>query len=166
MTAPLRLQNTIRKHVCLTPQGLARIEAWAKENELNFSAAIETLALVALEKESVNYIIPALRATALQALQLSFNRLARLLSDIAVESAVARTTSEGILLQLLREVAATHPDDFEEVVNVRRDGSRDIDARIRRLHKDIKAGMEAASVGRLRDAVSQVEELLAGEEEE
>jgi hypothetical protein len=166
MTSAKRLQSTKRKSVRLTPQGLTRIDTWAKANELNFSAAIETLALIGLEKESVDYIIPALRTTTLQALQLSFNRLARLLSDIAVESAVARTTSEGILLQLLREVAAAHPDDFEDVVNVRRDGSRDIDARIRRLHKDIKAGMEAASVVRLRDAVSQVEELLAGEEEE
>jgi hypothetical protein len=166
MTSAKRLQSTKRKSVRLTPQGLTRIDTWTKANELNFSAAIETLALIGLEKESVDYIIPALRTTTLQALQLSFNRLARLLSDIAVESAVARTTSEGILLQLLREVAAAHPDDFEEVVNVRRDGSRDIDARIRRLHKDIKAGMEAASVVRLRDAVSQVEELLAGEEEE
>jgi hypothetical protein len=165
MTSAKRLQSTKRKSVRLTPQGLARIQAWAKENGLNFSAAIETLALMGLEKESVDYIIPALRTTTLQALKLTFNRLARLLSDVAYESAVARTTSEGILLQLLREVAAAHPDDFEEVVNVRRDGSRDIDVRIRRLHKDIKAGMEAASVGRMRDAVSQVEELLAGEEE-
>lgn len=166
MTRSKRLQSTIRKQIRVTPQGLAKIGAWANENDLNFSAAIETLALMGLEKESVDYIIPALRRTTLQALKLSFNRLARLLSDIAIESAVARTTSEGILLQLLREVAAAHPDDFEEVVNVRRDGSRDIDARIRRLHKDIKASMEVASIGRMRDAVSRVEALLAGEEEE
>ncbi|MCI0730341.1 MAG: hypothetical protein L0332_26970, partial [Chloroflexi bacterium] len=111
-------------------------------------------------------ILPALRATTLQGLRLAFNRIARLLSDIAVEAAIGRTTSEGVMLQLIREVAASYPDDFEAVMSVRRDGRRAADARIRRFHDDIKANMAEEAIRRLRNSVSQVQELFDEEEAE
>ena len=107
-----RPETTYSKHVRLTEFGRAKIEAWAQANEINFSAAIETLALMGLDDERSLYVIPALRATTLQGIRLSFNRLARLLSDIAIEAAVTRTMSEGIMLQMVRELAGASPDDF------------------------------------------------------
>ena len=92
------------------------------QDGLNFSVAIETLALTGLDDERSSYAIPALRATTLQGIRLFFNRIARLLSDIAIEAAASRTMSEGIMLQLIRELAAEHPDDFTAMMRISRDG--------------------------------------------
>jgi hypothetical protein len=165
LSKPKRLETTQPKTVWLTGPGQARIQAWADANDLNFSAAIETLALLGLDDERNDHIIPALRATTLQGIRLAFNRLARLLSDIATEAALARTMSEGVMLQLIREVAADHPDDFEAVMSVRRDSRRAADVRIRRFHEEIKASMKEEALQRLRNPVARAQEVL-GEEED
>ena len=161
-----RPETTHSKHVRLTEFGREKIEAWAQANKINFSAAIETLALMGLDDTRADYAIPALRATTLQGIRLSFNRLARLLSDIAIEAAVSRTMSEGIMLQLVRELAATHPDDFEAVMRVRRDGRSQSDARIRQFHDDLKERVEQEAIRRLKRPMSRVDELFNGDEEE
>ncbi|MGH2535823.1 MAG: hypothetical protein ACRDHL_00340, partial [Candidatus Promineifilaceae bacterium] len=160
-----RPETTYSKHVRLTEFGREKIEAWAQANGLNFSAAIETLALMGLEDERSLYAIPALRAITLQGIRLSFNRLARLLSDIAIEAAVSRTMSEGIMLQLVRELAAESPDDFETLLRVRRDGRSPTDARIRHFHDDLKARVEQEAIRRLKRSLSRVDELFGGDEE-
>jgi hypothetical protein len=165
LSKPKRLETTQPKTVCLTGPGQAKIQAWADANDLNFSAAIETLALLGLDDERSDHIIPALRATTLQGIRLAFNRLARLLSDMAMEAAMARAMSEGVMLQLIREVAADHPDDFEAVMSVRRDSKRTADVRIRRFHEVIKASMKEEAIQRLRNPVVRAQEVL-GEEED
>ena len=112
--------KTEHKHIKLTPAGRSRIEAWANANNFNFSEAIETLALIGLSDEQSSYLIPALRATTRQGIALAFNRIARLLSDIAIESAISRSMTEGLMLQVMRELAREHPDDFEQVMRVTR----------------------------------------------
>lgn len=161
-----RPDKTYSKHIMLTEFGREKIEAWAQANELNFSAAIETLALMGLDDERSSYAIPALRATTLQGIRLTFNRMARLLSDIAMESAAARTMAEGIMLQLVREQAAHYPDDFETVMRIARDGRDPSHRRIRAFHDDIKATVEQTALRRLKRPVSQVQELLAADEGE
>jgi hypothetical protein len=160
-----RPDKTYSKHIMLTEFGREKIEAWARTNRLNFSAAIETLALMGLDDERSSYAIPALRATTLQGIRLSFNRIARLLSDSAIEAAVARTMAEGIMLQLIREQAAANPDDFEAMMRVRRDGRDRVQARVRGFHDDIKASIEREAIRRLKRSVSRVEELFGGNEE-
>ena len=160
-----RLETTYSKHVRLTEFGREKIEAWAEDNTINFSAAIETLALMGLDDSRADYAIPALRATTLQGIRLSFNRLARLLSDIAIESAVSRTMSEGIMLQLIRELAADHPDDFEAVMRVRRDNRTQTDTRIRQFHDELKARVQQEAIRRLKRPISRVEELFGDDEE-
>jgi hypothetical protein len=160
-----RPDKTYPKHVSLTEFGREKIAAWAQANGINFSAAIETLALMGVEDTRADYAIPALRATTLQGIRLSFNRLARLLSDIAIEAAVSRTMSEGIMLQLMRETATAHPDDFETAMSVRRDGRSQSDARIRRFHDDLKERVEQEAIRRLKRSVSRVDELFSGDEE-
>lgn len=163
-----RLDKTYSKHIMLTPFGWEKIEAWAKGNGLNFSAAIETLALMGLDDERSSYAIPALRATTLQGIRLSFNRIARLLSDIAIESATARTMSEGVMLQLIRELAGKHPDDFVSRVNISRDGRNQLHQRIRSLHDDIKNNAEQEAIRRIKQkkSVTMVQALFDGLEEE
>ena len=46
----LRLEHTKSKLIKLTPPGKEKIKDWADKQGLNFSAAIETLALLALEE--------------------------------------------------------------------------------------------------------------------
>ena len=161
-----RPDKTYSKHIMLTEFGREKIEAWAQANGLNFSAAIETLALMGLDDERSSYAIPALRATTLQGIRLSFNRIARLLSDIAIEAAASRTMSEGIMLQLIRELAAEHPDDFTAMMRISRDGRDQAHSRIRAFHEDIKSNVEQEAVRRLKKSVSRVQELFAGDEEE
>jgi hypothetical protein len=163
-----RPDKTYSKHIMLTEFGREKIEAWAKANGLNFSAAIETLALMGLDDERSSYAIPALRATTLQGIRLSFNRIARLLSDIAIEAAASRTMSEGIMLQLIRELAAKHPDDFVAMVNISRDGRNQLHQRIRRLHDDIKNDAEQDAIRRIkqRKSVTLVQALFEDPEEE
>lgn len=156
-----RSEVSYSKHVRLTEFGRAKIEAWARANRLNFSAAIETLALMGLEDCRADYAIPALRATALQGIRLSFNRLARLLSDIAIDAAVARIMSEGVMLQQIRELAEARPEDFEAVMRVSRNSDSQTDVRIRRFHGDLKAHVEQQAIQRLRRSVSRVDELFA-----
>jgi len=161
-----RADKTYSKHIMLTEFGRQKIEAWAQENEINFSAAIETLALLGLDDERNSYIIPAVRATTLQGIRLSFNRIARLLSRIALESAVARTMAEGVMLQLVRTQAAAFPDDFEERMRVSRDGRFPLDARIRAHLADIADSVEQTALARIKKPVAHVNELLAAGEED
>jgi hypothetical protein len=161
-----RPDKTYPKHIMLTVFGREKIEAWAEANGLNFSAAIETLALMGLDDERSSYAIPALRATTLQGIRLSFNRIARLLSDIAIEAAASRTISEGIMLQLIRELAVEHPDDFVDMMNISRDGRNQAHTRIRAFHDDMKTIAEQDAIRRLKKSVSRVQELFAGDEEE
>ncbi|MFQ5401791.1 MAG: hypothetical protein ACE5E7_19610 [Anaerolineae bacterium] len=161
-----RPDKTYSKHIMLTEFGREKIEAWAEKHGLNFSAAIETLALMGLDDERSSYAIPALRATTLQGIRLAFNRIARLLSDIAIESAASRTMSEAVMLQLIRELAVEHPDDFQSRMFISRDGRNSAHARIRAYHEDIKTTVEQKAIRRLKQSVSRVQVLFAGEEEE
>ena len=161
-----RPDKTYPKHIMLTVFGREKIETWAEANGLNFSAAIETLALMGLDDERSSYAIPALRATTLQGIRLSFNRIARLLSDIAIEAAASRTMSEGIMLQLIRELAVEHPDDFVDMMNISRDGRNQAHTSIRAFHDDVTHSAEQKAIRRLKKSVSRVQELFAGDEEE
>lgn len=161
-----RLSVTRPKSITLTEQGRERIQAYADGQGLNFSAAIEMLALRGLEDEGMYYLVPALRAVTLQGVRLAFNRMASLLSDIAIEAAAARTMSDAVMLQLIREMATAYPDDFIERMVVQRGGRREsVEGRIRAFHDEVKAGVEEEAVHRLKKAVGRVEAVL-GEKEE
>lgn len=161
-----RHEETHPKRIYLTPFGLDKVKQWAQDNHLNFSAAIETLALLGLADERADYIIPAVRATTLQGIRLTFNRIARLLSDIAIESAASRTLTEGVMLQLIREVAQARPDDFERIMRVQRDSRLEQDQRIRTFHDAIKHNVEQEAIRRLRQPIARVAELFTEEEED
>ena len=155
-----RSDKTYPKRIYLTEFGRIKIEAWAETHNINFSAAIETLALMGLEDNRADYAIPAVRATTLQGIQLAFNRLARLLSIIAMDSAVNRMANEAVLLQLIRELADEHPDDFEAIMRVPRDSQRTRDMRIRQFHDDVKMNMSQSAAQKLRQPVTDFEQLL------
>jgi hypothetical protein len=160
-----RLSVTRPKCITLTEHGRERIQAYADAQGLNFSAAMETLALRGLEDDGMYYLVPALRAVTLQGVRLAFNRMASLLSDIAIEAAAARTMSDAVMLQLIREMAVAYPDDFIERMVVPRGGGRNsVEGRIRAFHGDVKAGVDEEAMRRLKKAVGRVEAVL-GEKE-
>lgn len=117
-----------------------------------------------LEDSRADYAIPALRATSLQGLRLVFNRMASLLSDIAIEAAATRTMSDGIMLQLIREMAHAHPDEFEQIMRVQRDSRLQVDQRIRAFHDVIKRNVEQESIRRMRQGIGRMEALFFEEE--
>lgn len=160
-----RLSATRPKSITLTDPGREKIQAFADEQGLNFSAAIETLALRGLDDGEMHYLVPALRAVTLQGVRLAFNRMASLLSDIAVEAAAARTMSDAVMLQLIRETAVAYPDDFKDRMVVLPGAGRNrMNGRIRAFHDDVKADVEEEAVRRLQKAVGRVEAVL-GEKE-
>jgi hypothetical protein len=155
-----RIQTTKKKHITLTPTGLAKIQTWADAQKLSFSAAIETLALLGLDDDQSDLIIPALKAVVRQSLALTFNRFAKLLSDIAIESATARTMSEAVFLQHIRVEAMNHPTDFQTKMRVRVDGQVPLDAGIRQFHEEVKAAAQASAIKRIKRSVSRLDELF------
>ena len=46
------------------------------------------------------------------------------------------------MLQLIRELAAEHPDDFTAMMRISRDGRDQAHTRIRAFHDDIKTNVE------------------------
>ena len=155
-----RADATSKKSVYLTPRGRSAIEGWAQQNKLNFSAAIETLALLGLDKGASDFIVPALRDVTLQGIKLATNRFAHLLSRIEANSVLNRMMLEAVLLQLIRELADEHPDDFEAIMRVPRDSQRQRDLRIRRFHSEIKRNLSQAIAERLRQSLDDATDSL------
>lgn len=161
-----RPDKTYPKTITLTEFGRSKIEAWAEENHINFSAAIEALALMGLDDERSIYAVPLMRATTLQGLQLTFNRIAKLLSAMATEAAISRSVSESILLQMIRETATQHPNDFETIMRVDRGSNVRINQRIRKFHDAIKESVETVALRRLKKPLVRLHALFAEQEED
>lgn len=145
-----RSDTPLKKTVYLTPSGRDQIAAWAAANGVNFSTAIETLALIGLADSRSDYTIPALRDVTRQAIGLAVNRFVELLSDIRDNTSASQVLLEGLLLQTIRAVAVAHPDDFEIRMRVPRDSRRPLDQRIRRLHAEVIAAMTQEAAHRRR----------------
>ncbi len=115
---PLRATKTYKKGVYLTPAGQARIADYARQKRINFSAATETLSLLGLKCDLSEAIVPLVREIMFQALQVYFNRFAKLLMRTAVEAGVSRTLAGELLLQFIRVAAKNNPEQFREALQV------------------------------------------------
>jgi hypothetical protein len=85
------LQNharTERKQVCLTPEGRALIQAWAAQEGVSFSAAIETLARVGLRQDPRDAWAPALAAKVTAAVRADLGRYRALLAATALDAGI------------------------------------------------------------------------------
>jgi hypothetical protein len=103
-----RRQHTTRKHIRLTHEGQAAVQAWADQRGISFSAAVETLARVGLGQSIDEAIAPALVSVVRHEVQRQMHRLASLMAANAIEAGVNARLS-GAILRGLR------PKDYEAI---------------------------------------------------
>src|SRR5829696_3309381 len=83
---PAAHARTERKQVCLTPEGRGLIQAWAEQEGVSFSAAIETLARVGLRQDPRDAWGPALAAKVTAAVRADLARYRALLAATALDA--------------------------------------------------------------------------------
>ncbi len=162
-----RLEYSEGKFVMFTPQGKEKIKDWADKQGLNFSAAIETLALIALEEmgEKTNWQVATLRGHVLHIFRTSFNRFAKLLSSLVYDVRYCKLMLETIVLQIVRQTAEQHPRDFDDVMQVSTDRRKSPDAQIRQTYTEWKEWVQMESKRDVRKAIRQaLLELMAEDE--
>ena len=165
----LRLEHTKSKLIKLTPPGKEKIKDWADKQGLNFSAAIETLALLALEEmgEKTDWQVATLRGHVLHIFRTNFNRFAKLLSTVVYDVRYCKLMLETIALQIVRQTAEQHPRDFDEVMQVSTDRRKLPDAQIRQTYTEWKEWVQMESKRDVRKAIRQaLLELMAEDETE
>ncbi|MCL4265204.1 MAG: hypothetical protein KJ069_18455 [Anaerolineae bacterium] len=133
-----RYGHTGKKMITLTHEGREQIQTFADAHGMNFSAAIETLALIGMKADLTALLIPLLREVVDKAMQRNFNRLAKLSLLAAAEATMAHDLTTMLLLQVVRQEAARHPADFETRMGVSYDPADQPDARIRSLYDHIR----------------------------
>ena len=162
------LENTGRKHISLTLPGEEKIQTWADAQGLTFSAAIEALALKALEEEmneQTQWQFGVMRQYALKTLKAGFDRLARLLLVVVYDVRYCKLLLETITLQIVRQTAELHPRDFDEVMQVSTDRRKSPDAQIRQTYTEWKEWVQMESKRDVRKAIRQaLLELMAEDE--
>ena len=133
-----RYGKTQRKTVTLTKKGHGQIQAFAQAHEMSFSASLETLALIGMKADLTTLLFPLLQEVVDKALQRNFNRLAKLSLLAAAESAMAHDLSTMLLLQIVRQEAVRHPQDFENWLGVSYSPDDSLDARIRAIYDEMR----------------------------
>lgn len=92
-----RRRGTERKQVRLTPGTRERVEAWAEENRVSFSSAIETLALLGLKEDPHVAMLPVVISAMRDEVQRQSHRISALLAAAAVESGVAARMAGAVV---------------------------------------------------------------------
>ena len=160
--ADVRRQGTERKQIRLTPTGRERIQAWADEQDVSFSAAIEGLALAGLEDELVNILLPLLLSMLSRIVNRTYNRLAKLMATAAIEAGLASQAGQALLLQQIRTFAEAEPQDFTRRMQVSREAPG-LPRQIRQVHEQMLSHMRRQVVRQLKRPLAEIEELLADE---
>jgi hypothetical protein len=158
-----RYGKTIRKNLTLTQEAIEAIEAYADRHNLYFSVAVETLAMMALGRETAE-TLPRLTANLLERLMLwQFNRFATLMAEtIAVTEAVNFKTDFLIMQTLWRE-ARLDPQGFTEKMLVSCKPDIEPDNQVRRLHEELKETAQQAGWARLKTKKAWLANDLANE---
>lgn len=98
-----RRKHTIKKNVRLTEQGIADIQAWATTHGLSFSAALETLSKLGMDKDLNEALLPAVLSLTRRTIQGEYARLVRLVVYGIVESGYAARMSSAAVRQLVKD---------------------------------------------------------------
>jgi len=133
-----RYGNTRKKNLTLTLESHDQINTYAQAHGLTFSTAIETLALMGMEADISSLLIPLINDSVKKGLERHFNRMAKLSLLAAAEAAMAHDLVTMMLLQLVRHEAASHPANFEEVMQVSHESDETLDGRIRAFYGEMR----------------------------
>lgn len=151
---------TRRTHVSITHLAYDQIQAWADEQGISFSAAIESLALMGLGQETAELLPLLIGGLMERLLARQFNRFAKLLSLAVLSAEEANVKVDTLLLNLIRQEAAADPARFVTNMIVSSD-PRDLTAvQIRKLRDDMKRKAQAASLKRLKRKLPPEETLI------
>ena len=133
-----RYRNTRKKTISITHEGHDQLKRYADAHGLSFSAAIEALALVGMKADLTQLLVPLLNDIVAKGLARNFNRLAKLSIQAAAESAMTHDLTSMLLLQLIRQEAEQHPEDFEDHFAVSHDPTVEPDFRIREVYNHVR----------------------------
>src|ERR687894_654622 len=104
---------TRAKHVCLTDDARAAVQAWADQEGISFSAAIETLARVGLQQDPRDAWGPALAAKVVGAVRADLGRYRALLAATALDA--------GITLRMAAATTKTlRPREYPDIKRLAR----------------------------------------------
>jgi hypothetical protein len=101
------------KHVCLTDEARAAVQAWADREGVSFSAAIETLARLGLQQDPRDAWGPALAAKVVGAVRADLGRYGALLAATALDA--------GITLRMASAATRTlRPKEYPDIKRLAR----------------------------------------------
>jgi hypothetical protein len=105
--------RTRAKHVCLTDDARAAVQAWADREAVSFSAAIETLARLGLQQDPRDAWGPALAAKVVGAVRADLGRYRALLAATALDV--------GITLRVASAATRTlRPKEYPDIKRLAR----------------------------------------------
>jgi len=104
---------TRAKHVCLTDDARAAVQAWADREGVSFSAAIETLARLGLQQDPRDAWGPALAAKVVGAVRADLGRYRALLAAAALDA--------GMTLRMASAATRTlRPKEYPDIKRLAR----------------------------------------------
>jgi len=157
---------TRRTHISVTHLAYDQIQAWADEQGISFSAAIESLALMGLGQQTAELLPLLIRGLLERLLTQQFNRFAKLLSLTALSAEEANNKLDTLLLNLIRQEAAADPTRFVTNMTVSSDPQNQTAVQIRQLRDGMKHNAQAAALKRLKRQLSPAEQLITEPETE
>lgn len=159
-TRKARYGVTRRTHVSITHLAYDEIQAWADEQGVSFSAAMESLALMGLGQETADLLPLLISGLMERLLARQFNRFAKLLSLAALSAEEANVKIDTLLLNLIRQEATTDPSRFVANMIVSSDPQDRTAVQIRKLRDGMKRNAEAAALRRLKRKLRPDEKLI------
>lgn len=130
---------TRKKHITITIEGHDRLQAWADEHDVTFSAAIESLALIGTGSNIAN-AFPLLTTGILErVVTRQYNRFAKLLARTALAAEANNWKADVLLLQNISREAALDPDNFIANMTVSHDPSDTVATQIRQMRDEMSA---------------------------
>lgn len=151
-----RYGKTERKHVTLTKDTIETVDRYAKEQGLTFSVAIETLAMMGMNRASADALPRLLSELLDKTLNRYLGRCNRLSTQAVMAAEEANTKADFLVLQTLWREARQDPTGFEEKLGVSLNPADQPDGRVRQLQQQVKELAQAAAVERLRQDAASV----------
>ncbi len=159
-TRKARYGITRRTHISITHPAYNQIQAWADEQGVSFSAAMESLSLMGLGQETAD-LLPLLISSLLdRLLSRQFNRFAKLLSLTALSAEEANVKIDTLLLNLIRQEAQADPVRFVANMSVSSDPQNRTAVQIRTLRDGIKRNAQQGALKRLKRPLQSGESLI------
>jgi hypothetical protein len=148
---------TRRTHISVTHTAYDQIQTWANEQGINFSAAMESLALIGLGQEAAEQLPMLINSLLERLVARQFNRFAKLLSLAVLSSEEANVKADMVLLNMIRQEAQTNPTQFVQNMTVSTDPNNQTALQIRKLREGMKHHAQEAALKRLKRPLSQQE---------